>query len=212
MPDSTTKRAYTPREPRTFNCEWCTEPFESRATVARYCSGSCKERARYVRDREKRIALVRKYRTENAEKVRAAAAARRDQNAELIAQQRRQSYLRHRDRRIAEACAYQRDNPHIVARTRNRRRSAEQALITERDLRRLLQRHRGRCAYCDIKLLPWGREHENSLQWDHVLPLFRGGRDSIGNLAPSCRFCNHSKNRKTLMEWRLTRTDSRWRN
>lgn len=40
---------------------------------------------------------------------------------------------------------------------------------------------------------------------DHVIPISRGGQHSIGNLVPSCRSCNTSKNNKTIMEWRKSR-------
>lgn len=37
---------------------------------------------------------------------------------------------------------------------------------------------------------------------DHVVPIRRGGRHSIGNLLPSCNRCNLSKAAKLLVEWR----------
>lgn len=210
MPDSTTKRHYTPRELKTYSCAHCGENFESRGLHATYCSSRCRDRVRYERDREKRVQAVRDYRVANAEAIKQRVKARREADKEKFAAQARQSYLRRRVTAIEAALRYQKENPHIVARTRNKRRGAEQKLITSRDLARLLMRHDGRCVYCGVELLPWGKEHENSLQWDHIVPLFRGGRDAIGNLAPACRFCNHSKNRKTVMEWRKVRSDDRW--
>lgn len=40
---------------------------------------------------------------------------------------------------------------------------------------------------------------------DHVIPLTRGGRDSIGNLVPACRSCNASKNSRTITEWKMAK-------
>jgi len=50
-----------------------------------------------------------------------------------------------------------------------------------------------RCAYCGRK---GGR-----LTRDHVVPLSRGGSDSIKNIVPACRKCNGRKRDLTLDEW-----------
>jgi len=50
------------------------------------------------------------------------------------------------------------------------------------------------CVYCGSK---------DNIEIDHVLPLSRGGRNSIGNMQPLCMTCNRSKGNKTMMEWRL---------
>lgn len=66
--------------------------------------------------------------------------------------------------------------------------------VSPRDWQRLIDRHQGRCAYCGC--LP------ELLTMDHVVPLSRGGRHSIGNVLPACWPCNHRKNAKLLVEWR----------
>jgi len=50
------------------------------------------------------------------------------------------------------------------------------------------------CIYCGS---------QKRITLDHVVPLSRGGRNSIGNLVPACLSCNCSKGYKLLMEWRL---------
>lgn len=67
-------------------------------------------------------------------------------------------------------------------------------IVLDSDLRRLAERHRGRCAYCLVA--PF--EH-----WDHVIPVARGGRHSIGNLLPSCARCNLKKQAKFVVEFRV---------
>lgn len=48
------------------------------------------------------------------------------------------------------------------------------------------------CAYCDAT---------DNITVDHVVPLSRGGKHEIANLAPACVTCNCSKGAKTLEEW-----------
>lgn len=49
------------------------------------------------------------------------------------------------------------------------------------------------CQYCDSPA-PDG-------DVDHILPLSKGGRDSLDNLVWSCQRCNREKHDKTLYEW-----------
>lgn len=96
---------------------------------------------------------------------------------------------------------YQRDwqkrNPEKVAAwrqsTRAKRKQAEVRDVTSDDWRRLVARYRGECAYCGQVCQP---------TIDHVVPLSRGGRHSIGNIVPACWSCNFSKNARTIVEWR----------
>lgn len=62
-------------------------------------------------------------------------------------------------------------------------------LVTTKDLSKLMSKP---CFYCGGKA-----EH-----LDHVVPIARGGRHSIGNLLPACRQCNQSKGAKFITEWR----------
>jgi 5-methylcytosine-specific restriction endonuclease McrA len=60
-----------------------------------------------------------------------------------------------------------------------------QALVKKRD--------ESTCQYC-------GALAEDG-EPDHVLPLSRGGTDSINNLVWACKSCNRSKKDKTPDEW-----------
>jgi len=108
---------------------------------------------------------------------------------------RRRAYAKRETKRIAEQSAtYQKTHPEVFANIMQRRRARAKHsgvfLVTAKDLKRLYAQP---CIYCGSRI---------SVEIDHVLPISRGGRHSIGNLAPACMKCNRSKNAKTVMEWR----------
>ncbi|TQL56536.1 HNH endonuclease [Rarobacter faecitabidus] len=91
-----------------------------------------------------------------------------------------------------------RDNPHRRAELRQKRRKnliagAAPAGVTERDWNRLVRRYDSKCAYCG---------ETKPLTVDHVVPISRGGRHSIGNVLPACLPCNTSKRDRLLIDWR----------
>lgn len=106
-------------------------------------------------------------------------------------------YQRERDHRRAYAVRYSLEKPSVGRASRARRKAmARQAgifLVTARDWDRLCVRHHHRCFYCVAR---------EPLTMDHVIPIIRGGRHSIGNLVPACVSCNSSKSRRFIMEWR----------
>ena len=55
-----------------------------------------------------------------------------------------------------------------------------------------------RCAYCDELV-------DGQPDPDHVVPLSRGGSNSITNILPSCRLCNSDKRDLLLHEWAADR-------
>lgn len=77
--------------------------------------------------------------------------------------------------------------------TKSRRRKSERRTITSKDWMSTLRRYNNCCAYCGI---------DGKMTMDHIVPLIRGGRHSIGNIIPACLSCNSSKNRKFIVEWR----------
>lgn len=69
--------------------------------------------------------------------------------------------------------------------------------VSTADWVRLLNRFSHRCAYCG--------DSPEVLHMDHVVPLAKGGRHSIGNVLPACPDCNLTKNATYLYEWKLRR-------
>jgi 5-methylcytosine-specific restriction endonuclease McrA len=72
--------------------------------------------------------------------------------------------------------------------------------ISQRDWDRMIRRFSNRCAYCDCSL-------DGCFTIDHVVPVSRGGRHSIGNLVPACKSCNSSKRDLLLVGWRRRLAD-----
>jgi len=62
-------------------------------------------------------------------------------------------------------------------------------LVYSYEVKQMMQKP---CFYCGQKA-----EHI-----DHIIPISRGGRHSIGNLIQACSKCNISKNNKFIIEWR----------
>lgn len=74
------------------------------------------------------------------------------------------------------------------------KRSADSRKVSAEDIAKMFQMARGCCFYCQRKAV---------LTIDHIIPLVRGGRHAIGNLAPACEKCNKSKGALLLVEWRI---------
>lgn len=72
----------------------------------------------------------------------------------------------------------------------NRRRlsSAEREAVYNKIL--------GHCAYCGEPIAL------DAMQVDHVVPLRKGGEDTLGNMLPACRSCNHYKSTLTVEQFR----------
>lgn len=84
--------------------------------------------------------------------------------------------------------------------SKRRRRAREHNTLNDwrwSDFMRVARKFEYRCAYCDAK--------PDQLEPDHVVPLSRGGADSIGNILPSCHNCNADKNAHTPGEWAARR-------
>ena len=86
-------------------------------------------------------------------------------------------------------------NPALFIASAQRRnaklKGVEQKLVTCKDYLRM---QRMSCIYC---------QSNDRIEIDHIQPIHRNGRHSIGNLAPACLPCNRSKSDLFVMEWRI---------
>lgn len=61
-------------------------------------------------------------------------------------------------------------------------------------MKRRWRKHGKVCAYCKNPVTTErGNNHPMSPSRDHVIPLSRGGRDSLDNIVMACRWCNNRK-------------------
>lgn len=124
----------------------------------------------------------RQYHLENAEKIRNKVKTWRENNPE---------------KRRAAAKRYSTKHKNYLA----LKQSAKRAKLRENGVFTLLPKeirkiYNGPCFYCGSYA---------KMEADHVIPISKGGRHSIGNLVPACRKCNISKTGKLLIVWKYER-------
>lgn len=169
------------------------KPLDQFAKTETRCRDCNRERAREYRDKhpDRVKASQAKYAKTDKAKVRTKRwldaggseyqAEWQQQNRDRCAAASRRWYYRNLD---AERVRYTNNN--------NRRRDLTRGFVSDKDMRRLLAEC---CAECGA-----AGEHI-----DHIIPISRGGRHSIGNLQMLCAKCNLSKHNKTMIEWRYRR-------
>ena len=138
----------------------------------------------YEKNREKILAKGRESYAKNLEK------SRSDRRKRV------QEWRKRNPTRGAEnAKAYAKAHPEAKRLSEQKRRIRKlnngEFQILAKETNRLLS---SPCANCGSKA---------DITLDHIIPISRGGRHSIGNLQSLCRPCNSSKNAKTIMEWRV---------
>ena len=126
-----------------------------------------------------------RYKAENHDRVLIQDAAYRDANAVDLAERLRQWKLDHPESYSA-----------IHRRAKHKRRmliEQDGGHWTNEEWLALKHAYDYRCADCGKH-----EPDEVSLTVDHVIPLSKGGSNSVGNLAPRCRSCNSKKNNKII--------------
>ena len=76
---------------------------------------------------------------------------------------------------------------------------AERRRLTAKERREVYDKMHGHCAYCGCDL------RFEDMQVDHIIPLEGWsvkGSDTLDNMFPACRSCNHYKSRSPLESFR----------
>lgn len=68
--------------------------------------------------------------------------------------------------------------------------------LTKEQRQLVLNKMEGHCAYCGCEI------DLQTMQVDHITPLRKGGLDTLGNMWPACRSCNHYKHTLTVQQFR----------
>lgn len=74
----------------------------------------------------------------------------------------------------------------------------ERKRLTKKERQAVFDRMKGHCAYCGCEITI------SEMQVDHVMPLRKGGLDTLENMLPACRSCNHYKSTLTVQQFRDT--------
>lgn len=130
---------------------------------------------------------------EFAEKRKAHTRSRRELDRVL----ENERYRKNPEKKKASVLRHIKSHPDAHRQRRLKRRAMQQEngvfVVLPREIQKILN---SSCIFCGTV---------ENITVEHLIPLSRGGRHSVGNLAPSCKSCNSSKGTRTVMEFRLNR-------
>lgn len=73
---------------------------------------------------------------------------------------------------------------------------ADRHRLTQAERQEVYDKMGGHCAYCGCEITL------RQMQADHKVPLHLGGADTVDNMFPACRSCNHYKSTLTVDKFR----------
>ena len=133
----------------------------------------------------------------NKDELKAKSNARYKSNRDSISRRRRQLYRENRESMVAVAREYRernREKTREWAKTNYAKRKCAQGDYGDIEVQALLVYQEGYCAAC-------GKDLDSGFHVDHILPISRGGDNSIRNLQILCPGCNQSKHARLLDEF-----------
>jgi 5-methylcytosine-specific restriction endonuclease McrA len=149
------------------------------------------KKGHYARHREQVLARQKAYRIENGDEVRRRQRARANPEAQRI--RSRRWYELNRERAAALAREWRKAHPEAQRERVRRRRARLRGATVERvDYAAVLERDGLRCYLCDTGI-------RGPIDFDHIIPIARGGQHSYANIAVTHARCNRRK-RDLLVE------------
>lgn len=129
--------------------------------------------------------------------INAAHAAHRAANPTTYGLATKRWNARNAERNRETRRAYRRARPEISKVADSRRRALKKGCggsFTAGEWHAKVEQYKGRCHWCGTKV-------KGKLHADHLIPLSKGGGNTIGNIVPACQSCNLSKWNKMPSEW-----------
>ena len=126
----------------------------------------------------------REYYIKNAEHIKEKAAKWKKNNPDKIKEQRKTN----REKNLEKIRLRSKNKE---ARRRSRKRNSGEFLVLNKELKKI---YSSPCFICGST---------ENITADHIIPIAKGGRHSIGNLQALCKSCNSSKGKKLMSEWKI---------
>lgn len=141
-----------------------------------------------VQRHAREIARKKAYRLANVDQINAKARDRYPVRAETL-RARKRAWAKANWKKLKEAKRlHALKNPHMVREKASRRRALKRRTQRERvDYRQILKDSKGLCGICNRPLDLFG------IDFDHIVPLSRGGTHTRENIQASHSYCNRSK-------------------
>jgi len=120
---------------------------------------------------------------------------------------RKNYYYKNHDKDLARVRRYKKENPDIIRRQLAKRKAMKRNNIHEPYTEaQVLQKYGVDCNICNLPIdlnAPRSSRFEgweNGLQFDHLIPLSKGGPDILTNIRPTHGLCNNRKYNKEPYE------------
>lgn len=194
-----------------FCCSTCkldkpATEFHKNKSRKRGFSGECKlcvitrMKAAYAANPEKYRQRRRDWYAADPEKARAAVREYRQRSPEAAKASQKKYKAANKDKiKVAERAWVEKNRETVLARNRQKRAQKRNAVSEPYTKDDILQRWGSDCHICGEPIdFTASRRRGKGLQLDHVIPLSKGGPDTISNVKPAHAFCNTSKKDKLI--------------